>query len=95
MKKDEIVFSSIEILLLFLIIIGVIVFTDGYQTENALNMVGGLALMMFSWVQFFLFFFLETMQKLREETDELKTDLAILQNRCDWIEDDICKEYKE
>lgn len=95
MKRDKIGICLIEVALIVLIIAGGIVFTNGFKTENPMNMVGGLGLMMCAWIQFYLIFGLETVQALKEEIDDLKTDQAILQNRCDWIEDDICKEYKE
>lgn len=77
------------------VIVGAITMTNGLTTDNWQYSLGGGLLMIVSFVIITVIIQSMTDKDLSDEMDELRTDLALLQNRCDWIEDDICKEYQE
>ena len=95
MKADKV----LELVILFcfagLITIGCITFLDGYESDDPFQMCGGLALMLIFSGMVYVLAQAERNAELESQIEELKTDLALLQNRIDWIEDDTCKEYKE
>lgn len=95
MKAEKIAMSIITMCIIIVMCIGSITFCKGYGSDDPLLMCGGLGLMLIFWITLLIVTQACKNQSLEEEIEELKTDLALLQNRIDWIEDDICKEYKE
>ncbi len=95
MKAESIAMSIITGCIIIVMCLGAITFSDGYGSDDPLQMCAGLALMLIFWVTLLIITQACKNQSLEQEIEELKTDLALLQNRIDWIEDDICKEYKE
>lgn len=77
------------------VMFGCLMYSDGNKCDDPFKMINGMAIMllmcmiMLEWrVSIFA-------RQKNKEIEELKTDLALLQNRCDWLEDDICKEWHE
>ena len=95
MKAENIAMFIITGCIIIFICLGSITFCDGYESDDPLQMCGGLGLMLISWITLLVITQALKNQSLEQQIEELKTDLALLQNRIDWIEDDICKEYKE
>lgn len=95
MKFDKVLELAILFCFVGLIGIGCITFMDGYESDDPFQMCGGLALMLIFSGMVYILEQAERNAELESQIEELKTDLALIQNRCDWIEDDICKEYKE
>ena len=94
MKAEKIAMSIITVCIIIVMCLGSITFCEGYGSDDALLMCGGLGLMLIFWIILLVITQACKNQSLEEEIEELKTDLALLQNRIDWIEDDTCKEYK-
>lgn len=95
MKAEKIAMSIITGCIIIVMCLGSITFCNGYGSDDPLLMCGGLGLMLIFWITLLVITQALKNQSLEQQIEELKTDLAILQNRIDWIEDDICKEYKE
>lgn len=95
MKKIDIAMLIVDVGFLILIIIGVNILSDGLKANEPMQAIAGLAAAISGWIMLLQLWLIPDISDLKKENEELKTDLAILQNRCDWIEDDICKEYKE
>lgn len=95
MKKIDIAMLIVDVFLIILVIIGVKILSDGFDADEPMLTIAGLAAAISGWMMLLELWFVSDISDLKKENEELKTDLAILQNRIDWIEDDICKEYKE
>lgn len=95
MKKIDIARLIVDVGFLILIIIGANILSDGLKANEPMLAIAGLAAAISGWIMLLQLWLIPDISDLKKENEELKTDLAILQNRCDWIEDDICKEYKE
>ena len=94
MKAEGIAMFIITGCIITVMCLGCITFCDGYGTNNPLQMCAGLGLMLIFWITLLIITQACKNQSLKQEIEELKTDLALLQNRIDWIEDDTSKEYK-
>lgn len=99
MKTDELFETAIACILIALSIIfattGAVMYSDGSKADDPFNMINGMAIMILVLIVLFHWEFSRSISKKDEEIEELKTNLALLQNRCDWLEDDICKEYRK
>ena len=98
MKKDDMMLVKKLLFFIGLLIImgiGAILYTNGDETDNLKDMITGGMIMVLVLVIMLEVMIEKNRSRTLNEIEELKTDLAILQNRCDWLEDDICKEWHE
>lgn len=77
------------------VMFGMVRYSEGVKNDDAIMAITGVSLALILLILLMKYNQVRERAILSEEIEELKTDLALLQNRCDWIEDDICKEYKE
>ena len=94
MKKIDIAMLIVDVFFIIIVIIGAVILSDGLKADEPMLAIAGLATAISGWMMLLELWFVSDISDLKKENEELKTDLAILQNRIDWIEDDICKEYK-
>lgn len=99
MKREELFETAITCIMLALAITfvttGAVMYSDGSKTDDPFNMINGMTIMVLVLIVLLNWRLSASISKKDEEIEELKTDLALLQNRCDWLEDDICKEWHE
>jgi hypothetical protein len=99
MKKNEktklIETLSMVIICVAGVMFGMIRYAEAVKNDDAIMATTGVSLALILLIILMRYSQVRERAIVSEEIEELKTDLALLQNRCDWIEDDICKEYKE
>lgn len=95
MKKIDVGMLIVDVCFIILVLLGVAILSDGLKANDPMLTVAGLAMSVCGWIMLLELGYISDISEMKKENEELKTDLAILQNRIDWIEDDICKEYKE
>lgn len=95
MKKIDIAMLIVDVFFIILVMIGAVTLSDGLKANEPMLAIAGFAAAISGWIMLLELWFVSDVSDLKKENEELKTDLAILQNRIDWLEDDICKEYKE
>lgn len=74
---------------------GAIMYSDGSKCDDPFKMINGMGIMLLMCMIMLEWRVSIINRQKNKEIEELKTDLALLQNRCDWLEDDICKEWHE
>lgn len=97
MEKNDSLFKVIRSLIFFLLAIaiiqGLIDFNVAIDNEHPIAAVINSMLIM---VCLATMMWLDTIKKAdTEEIEQLRTEIALLQNRIEYLEDDMCKEYKE
>ena len=95
MKKINIAMLTVSVFLIIILLIGTVFLSDGLKADEPMLAIAGLGAAICGWVGLLELWFVSDISDLKKENEELKTDLALLQNRIEWIEDDICKEYDE
>lgn len=95
MRKIKILsYVAVVICLLIMVIIGSLNFADGIKINDPMIAVVGLGLMVAGLSMLMEIRYTNDKSNRDEEAEQLKTDLALLQNRVDYLEDDMSKEYK-
>lgn len=98
MKKNEktklIEALSMVIICVAGVIFGMMRYAEGVKNDDAMMATTGVSLALMLLILLMKYNQVRERAILSEEIEELRVDLALLQNRCDWIEDNICKEYR-
>ena len=94
MKKIDIAMLIVDVFFFIEIIVGALILSDGFKADEPMLAIAGLGAAISGWMMILEIWYVSDVSDLKKKNEELKTDLAILHNRIDWIEDDICKEYK-
>ena len=95
--------ENIETILEFILIacmivavmFGALMYSDGNKYDDPFKMINGMAIMLLMCMIMLDWRVSIIVRQKNKEIEELKTDLVLLENRCDWMEDDICKEYEK
>lgn len=95
MKRIDIVMLIVDVFFIIIVMIGAVILSEGLKANEPMLALVGLAAATSGWMMLLELWFVSDVSDLKKENEELKTDLAILHNRIDWIEDDTCKEYDE
>lgn len=97
MNKENIE-TILELILIVCIMASVmraVMYSDGCKCDDLFKMINGTGIMIVMGMILYTWYASILDRQKNKEIEELKTDLALLQNRCDWLEDDICKECHE
>ena len=99
MRKIEILqyvlYVAVNICFIIMVFMGALNFANGFKINDPMTTVAGLGLMVAGWGMLMEIHYVNDKSNRDKEAEQLKTDLALLQNRVDYLEDDACKEYKE
>lgn len=96
MRKIEIMmYVAVNICFIIMVFMGALNFADGFKINDPMITVAGLGLMVAGWGMLMEIHYANDKSNRDKEAEQLKTDLALLQNRVDYLEDDMSKEYRE
>ena len=93
-KIENTVYVVVVICFFVMVIIGALNFANGFEINDPMMTIAGLSLMFVGLSMLMEFRYANDKSNRDKEVEQLKTDIALLQNRMDYLEDDNCKEYK-